>query len=39
VLLEAMKLALTAEPIQIARHLRELAERTLRPTKWKCHSP
>jgi len=32
-LLEAAKLVLTGEPIEIARHLRALAERTIRPKK------
>ena len=31
VLLEAARLVLTAEPIEIARKLRERAERTIRP--------
>jgi hypothetical protein len=32
ILLEAAKLVLTGEPIEIARQLRERAERTIRPT-------
>jgi len=31
VLLEAAKLVLTGEPIEIARKLRDMAERTIRP--------
>jgi hypothetical protein len=31
ILLDAAKLVLTAEPIEIARKLREMAERTIRP--------
>jgi hypothetical protein len=33
VLLEAAKLILSGEPIEIARKLRDMAERTIRPTK------
>jgi hypothetical protein len=32
VLLEAAKLVLSGEPVEIARKLREMAERTIRPT-------
>jgi hypothetical protein len=33
VLLEAAKLVLSGEPVEIARKLRDMAERTIRPTK------
>jgi hypothetical protein len=31
--LEAARLVLTGEPIEVARHLRQRAERTIRPTR------
>jgi hypothetical protein len=33
ILLDAAKLMLTGEPIEIARKLRDMAERTIRPTE------
>jgi len=36
-LLEAAKLVLSGEPVEIARKLREMAERTIRPTRKLSH--